>query len=167
MLSESVRRWYSFIPELRAQDDGFDQRIKTIALRGKIGLHGIDQRFVGELQRPIERVSEQLAAKVVDELVLAMIADEIAQTFKANAVDAAGIGDGGIDGPPGQVFGAHIADGSVAFIGQAKGIKTLVAGGAEGIRAMLGQHFAYGKIGLRLVARQLGNHRRWRRNADA
>src|ERR1700678_2401211 len=32
---------------------------------------------------------------------------------------------------------------------------------------MLGQHVAYGKIGLRLVARQLGNDRRWWWNADA
>ena len=48
--------------ELRAQDDGFDQRVKTIALRGQVGLHGVDQGFVGELQRAIERVTEQLAA---------------------------------------------------------------------------------------------------------
>ena len=38
---------HSFIPELWAQDNGFDQRIKTIALRGEVGLHGIDQRFIG------------------------------------------------------------------------------------------------------------------------
>ena len=58
MLSASERALrIRLIAELRAQDDGFDQRIKTIALRGKIGLHGIDQRFIGELQRPIERSS--------------------------------------------------------------------------------------------------------------
>ena len=134
---------------------------------GKIGLHGIHQRFIGELQRAIERVTEQLAAKVVEELVLPVIADEIAQTLKANAVDTAGISNRSIDGPPGQVFGAHIADGPIAFVGQAKRIKALMAGGAERIGPMLSQHLAYGKIGLRLIARQLGNHWWRRRNADA
>ena len=49
-----------------------------------------------------------------------MIADEIPQALKANPVDAAGISDGGIDGPAGQVFSADIADGAIAFVGQAK-----------------------------------------------
>src|ERR1700691_2928616 len=81
--------WYSFIPGLWAHDNGFDHRIKIIAVAGKIGLHGIHQRFIGELQRPIQRVTEQLAAKIVDELVLPMIADKIPQTFKANPVNTA------------------------------------------------------------------------------
>src|SRR6201996_3995591 len=147
-LSRSRGRWNSFVPELRAQDNGFYHRVKAISLGGQVGLHGIDQRFIGELQRAIERVTEQLAAKIVDELVLPVFADEIAQTLKANAVDVAGISHGRIDGTPGQVFSAHIADGSIAFVGEAKGIKTLMARGAEGIGAMLGQHLADGKSGL-------------------
>src|SRR5579871_6888809 len=37
-------RWRSrpFVAKLRAEDDGFNHRIETIALSGKIGLHGID-----------------------------------------------------------------------------------------------------------------------------
>src|ERR1700733_9697473 len=42
-----LRRGYSFIPELWAQDNGFYQRIKTVALRCQVGLHGIHQRFIG------------------------------------------------------------------------------------------------------------------------
>src|ERR1700722_10697439 len=166
-LSRSRGRWNSFVPELRAKNNGFHHRVKAISLGCQVGLHGIDQRFIGELQRAIERVTEQLAAKVVYKLILPVFANEIAQTLKANAVDVAGIGDGGIDGPPGQVFGAHIADGSVAFVGQAKRIKALMTGGAEGIGAMLGQHLADRKIGLRLIARQFGNHRWRRRNANS
>ena len=118
-----LRHWDSLIPKLRAQDDGFDQRIKSVPLLGKIVLHGIDQRFIRKLQRPVKRVTEQLAAKVVDELILTMIADKLAQTLKPNPVDAAGIGDRGIDRPACQVFGPHIANGSIPFIRQSKRIK--------------------------------------------
>src|ERR1700693_5930826 len=103
-----------------------------IALRGEVGLHGVDQGFVGELQGAIERVGEQLAGKVVEEFGLAMIVDEIAQAVKAYSVDASGIGDGGVDGAAGKVFGADVTDGSVAFIGESERIKALMAGGAHG-----------------------------------
>src|SRR5580692_1939917 len=88
----------SLVSELRAHDNGFHHRIETVAVPGQVGLHAIDERFVGELQRAIERVTEQLAAKAVEELVLPVVADEVAQTFKTNSVHAAGISDGGIDG---------------------------------------------------------------------
>src|SRR5580698_9525789 len=151
-LSSGDLRWRrgrrdSFVSELRAHDNGFHHRIEAVAVRGQVGLHAMDQRFVGELQRAIERVTEQLAAKVVEELILPVIADEVAQAVKTNSVDVAGIGDGGINGPTGQVLGTQIADGPVSFIGQAEGIKALMAGSAEVNRAMSGQHFAYGQVG--------------------
>src|SRR5579859_4248552 len=96
-----------------------------------------------------------------------MVADEIAQTVKTYSVDVSGINDGGVDWAAGQVFGAHVADGAVAFVGQAKGIKALVAGGAERVGPVLGQHLAYWEIGLRFVAGELGHYGRRRWYADA
>jgi hypothetical protein len=70
--SKSPRPHDMLVPELRPHDNGFHHRIEPIAVRCQVALHGIDQRFVGELQRAIERVNKQLAAKVVEELVLPM-----------------------------------------------------------------------------------------------
>src|SRR5271156_5636890 len=78
-----LRYGLPFVSELRAHHDGFHQRIETIVVRGKIAPHTIHQRFVRELQSPVERVTEQLAAKIANKLILSVIANKILQTCKA------------------------------------------------------------------------------------
>ena len=73
----------------------------------------------------------------------------------------------GINGMAGEVFFAAFADRAEAFKHQPERIEPRVAGGAIGIRAMPGQHFAQRQIHLGLVVRQFGHDRRRRRDALA
>ena len=66
----------SFVQKLRAGDDGLHQRIEAILFRRELGFHAFDQRFVGELERPVQRIGEQFAAEVTHKLLLAVFADE-------------------------------------------------------------------------------------------
>src|SRR5580698_7449615 len=68
------------IPELWAQHNGLDHRVKSIPLSRQIRLHAIQQRLIGKLQRPVQPVRQQFAAQVVDVLLLAMVADKSAQS---------------------------------------------------------------------------------------
>ena len=77
-LSVALGRFRSrtaFVQELRAGDDGLHQRSEAIAVRRQLGLHALDQRLVGELQRAVQSVGQQFPAEIVDEVLLAMLAD--------------------------------------------------------------------------------------------
>src|SRR5262249_22706358 len=78
------RGWCStFIAELWTGYDGLDHRMEAVAIGGERGAHLIDQRLVGEQQRAAERVDEQLAAHVVEKVVLAAFANVGLDAFEA------------------------------------------------------------------------------------
>ncbi len=155
----------SFVQELRAGDDGLHQRIEAILFRRRawLSMRSIEG-FVGELERPVQSIGEQFAAEIIHEIVLAMLADVGLDAFESGALAAAGKDRVGIDRPSRQVFGPRLTHRSVAFKRQAERIETRMTGGADRVRAMLGQHVAERQIRLRFVRRQFGHHRRRRRN---
>src|SRR5204862_5192924 len=63
------------VQELRAGDNDLYQGREAITARRQRGRHLFDDRFVGELQRAAKSVGEQLAAQIVQEVVLPMRAD--------------------------------------------------------------------------------------------
>src|ERR1700722_436114 len=121
------------VEELRAQDDGVDHAAELVAIRGQVGLHLVHQRFIRKLRRTVKGIGHQLAAQIADEVVLAVIAYEILEPYQPVARDAAGIGGGSIDRPSRQVLAAGVAHRAIAFKGQAEGVETQVATGAERI----------------------------------
>src|ERR1700722_5981169 len=64
-LSRSRGRWNSFVPELRAKNNGFHHRVKAISLGCQVGLHGFDQPLIGDLQGAIERVTSSLRQRLL------------------------------------------------------------------------------------------------------
>src|SRR3954447_12166073 len=64
-----------FVQELGTGHDGFHQWTDTVAVSGGGVSHLQDGGLVRKHQRAAQRVREQLAADIVDELVLAVFAD--------------------------------------------------------------------------------------------
>src|SRR5437764_26992 len=94
-------------------------------------LQALERWFVRQQQRSPERVRQQFAAEIVDEIVLPMLADVGLQTLKSGAVAAAGKNRLRIDMAAGEVLGTPLANRPVALEHQAEGIKTRMTGGAN------------------------------------
>ncbi len=48
---------------------------KRYSLAASPVFHALDEGFVGKLERPVQRISEQFAAEIIHEVRLAMLAD--------------------------------------------------------------------------------------------
>src|SRR5215475_8507181 len=84
----------TFVAELTAVDNGFDHWGEAVFMRRKRGPHLLHRWIVGEQQRATERVRQQLAAEIVDEVVLAIIANVGLDAFQAIAFALAAREDG-------------------------------------------------------------------------
>src|SRR5204863_5816987 len=89
-------------------------------------------------------------------VLLAMLADVGADALEAVAFGAAGERGLGVDRAPGEVGGAALADGAVAFEGETEAVEARVAGGAARVLPVPREHVAEGQIHLRFVAGELG-----------
>ena len=118
------------IEELRAGDDRLDQAAEAVAVGREPLAHGLDGRIVRGQQAAPQGVGQQLAAEVVDELVLALLGEVAAQAVEARPLAAVGEGRAGIDRPAAEVEVAELADRAVAFEDQADRVEPLVAAGA-------------------------------------
>src|SRR5258708_4049844 len=123
----------SWIHELRACDNSFDQRSEAIAVGGQRGSHTLDGGLIGEQERPPERVCEQFSAEIVDEILLAMLAYVRLHANESGSLAAAGKNRLGIDRMAGEVLGPPLTDRSVAFERQAERIEARVTRGADRI----------------------------------
>src|ERR1041385_1410161 len=107
----------SFVQKLRAGDDYLSQWRKTIVARGQFRFHALDRRLVGEQQRPAEREGQQFAAQIVDEVLLAMVADERLDALETGAGDAAREDRLHVHRVSREVLGSLLADRAVPFKG--------------------------------------------------
>src|SRR4051812_38842569 len=95
------------VEELRAGDDRFDHWVEMIAAGRKFLAHAGDDGIVGGEERATQRVREQLAAEILDKLVLHFRAEISLQTRETRALTAVGKYGARLGGPPGKVGGAH------------------------------------------------------------
>ena len=96
----------SFVQELRAGDDGFHQRSEAVTVRRQLALACARSAGSSEsMQRPAQSVGQQFAAEIVEEILLAMLADVGLHALEAGALAAAGKDRLRIDRPSGQVVG--------------------------------------------------------------
>ena len=75
-------RGASFIHELRAGDNGLDQGGEAIVVGSQHGSHTLHGGFIGEQERPAKSVCEEFSAEIVNEILLAMLADVGLDTFR-------------------------------------------------------------------------------------
>src|SRR5215467_3384456 len=80
----------SSVDELRAGDNGFHQLAEAVAVGGEDGSHTFHCDFVGEHQRTAKSIGEQLAAEVIDKIILAVFADVRSYTFNSRSFSSAG-----------------------------------------------------------------------------
>src|SRR5437868_4517730 len=91
----------ALVEELATGDDALDGRLEAVAAGREPAVHVLDQRLVGDQQAAPERVREQLAAEVVDEIGLAVIADVPAEPRQSFTLAAAREGRARVGGPAG------------------------------------------------------------------
>ena len=103
-----------------------------MSIRSQLGLHSLNGRLIGKLERPAECVCQQFTAEIVNEVLLPMLADVGLQGLQPGALAAAGKNRLGIDRASGEVLGTPLADGPVAFENEAEGIEARGTGGGEG-----------------------------------
>src|SRR5262245_25569809 len=101
--------------ELRTRDDALDQAVETIAVALELHVHLLERWFVRKHEAATERVGEELAAEIVDEIVLAMLAHVGAQALQARTFGTAGKNRAGVDSASAEIADAAFADGAVAF----------------------------------------------------
>src|SRR5262249_10526797 len=68
----------AFVEEVRARDDRFDQDAEPMTGTLEAGAHFAQGDIIRQDQRATEGVSEQLAAEVIDELVLTLSSQVLA-----------------------------------------------------------------------------------------
>src|SRR3979411_409990 len=56
------------VQELGSFDYGFQQRSKVITIRRQRGLHALNDRFIGEQERPAESVAQQFTAEIIQKI---------------------------------------------------------------------------------------------------
>src|SRR5215471_16420779 len=93
----------SSVDKLRAGDNGFHQLAEVVAIGGEDGSHAFHCDFVGEHQRTAKSIGEQFAAEVIDEIILAMLADVRSYTFDSQSLSSAGKRGSSIDRTTGQI----------------------------------------------------------------
>src|SRR5882762_10362237 len=97
-----------------------------------------------------------------------MFGQVMAQTVNPGAFAASRKGRVRIHQPASQIADALLADRPVAFEDEAEAVEARMATGATLVFPVPGQHFAQSEIAqLPLVAGQLGNFGRWRRDLFA
>src|SRR5438874_3532394 len=112
----------SFVHELRAGDNRLHERSKSVTVSGQRGSHPPHDGFVGEHQRPAERICEQFAAEVLDEILLAALAYVGLHALKSGALSAAGERRLRIHRMSGEIVSAPLTNWAVAFEGQSEGV---------------------------------------------
>src|SRR5262245_20131359 len=116
----------STVPELLARDYRLDQAAEGIFIRFQLRLHRIERLAVGQLQSAAQSVGEEFAAQVVDEVVLAFVAEVFAEAVGAGAFFAVGESRCRRDRLTAEVFRAALADRAEAFKDQSYRVKAVV-----------------------------------------
>jgi len=103
------------LAELRAEDDEFEGSAHPAFASLEPGDHGVEERLVGKLDGPTERIPEQFAAELAEEVILASREKIIPQAVQAVDGHAAGQHGAGINIQTSGVFGAGPTDGVETF----------------------------------------------------
>jgi hypothetical protein len=121
----------SFVKELRARDNGFDQTGKPVA-RGEGALpHGINGGIVGQLKTPAEGVGKELAGEILKKISSALASQVFPQANYAGPLAASREDGMGIHRMACQIDRATFTDGAVAFKCETERVKTRMAASAE------------------------------------
>src|SRR5204863_6615021 len=105
----------------------------------------IEQRAVGKLDAAAQRVAEELAAKLLHEIVAASGEEILAQTVQPAEFGAVDELDLCIHGKAGGVGAAETANGVVAFEREAEGIEARVTAGAAFVTGVALDELALGE----------------------
>src|SRR6185503_15413103 len=130
------------VEELLAGNDCLDQGTESIASGAHSRLHLLNDRVIGQLQRPAEGIGQQFAADVFKEVLLTLRLDVGLDASEPGALNVAGEGGRRVDGTASQVLRPGLAHRSVPFHRQSKYVKARMASGAQRIRAMPRQNVA-------------------------
>src|SRR5438128_1282314 len=133
------RRLSSSIEELRTGDDALYYRTEAVFVVRQFSPQVAKERFIRQLKIPVESIGQQLAGEIVDEILLAVGADVVAQAFQPLPLFSVGKERGGLDGAVAEVEGAAFADGAETFENQPKGVDAVVTGGTRRVGAVLCQ----------------------------
>src|SRR5258708_18573063 len=94
----------SLVQELRARDNAFDQVIKSVAIRRQLAAHFLNECFVRKYEAAAQCASKEFPAHIIDEIVLAALADVLPQALQTRPLAAAGKCGGGINRPTRKVL---------------------------------------------------------------
>src|SRR5207247_525391 len=100
----------SFIYELRAGDYRLHQSREAVIIRGQHISHALNGGFIGEQQRPVQRICQQFPSEIVNEILFAMLPDISLHALEALALAAAGKDRSNIDRPSRQIFRPPLTD---------------------------------------------------------
>src|SRR5262245_5630752 len=116
----------ALVQELRSGNDRLDKGPETIAVGSEFFAEGRHGGLVRRNQASPQRIREELAAEIIDELVLALLVQVAAQPVHSRSLAAVGKCRLVFDRPPAEVFFAPVADRSIPFEHEADRIETLV-----------------------------------------
>ena len=120
------------------------------------------------MQATSEGVDEQLAAEIVDKLLLTVFPQVVAQAVESSPLVAVGKCCLSVDRPATKVFVSPLSDWVVAFKDETDGVETLVAAGTTFDFAVPGHQLSQREITqLCLVFGKLWDFRRWWRDVFA
>lgn len=88
----------ALVAELRTRHDALNQAIEPVPVALELRAHAFDEDVVGKNQAAAERVGQQLARQIVDEIVLTMRAQVSLQPFDPTSRRSAGEGGRRVDG---------------------------------------------------------------------
>jgi hypothetical protein len=145
----------AYLAELRTEDDELEGPAHSAFASLEPRDHGVEERLVGKLDGSTERVPEQLATELAEEVILATREEIIPQAVQAVDSHASREHGAGIDVQTSGVFGAGPTDGIKAFQGKTKRVHALVASRARRVAAMLFNQLTLGEA----LRRGLGQDR--------
>src|SRR5262245_15591672 len=127
------------------------------AIGCKVGAHIVEDGVVGKQQASPECVCQQLAAQVVEKVLLTVFAQVLLQPVESGAFAATGKCRASVHRPAGQILLTPLTDRAKAFEDEPKRIEACVAAGTTLVLTMFCQGLAERQVaGLRFVAWQFG-----------
>ena len=128
----------------------------------ELGEHGGDQRLVGELHAASERVAEELAAELAEEVLAARGCEVGAEAVEALDGGAVWQVRAGVNREPGRILAAGAADGIETLQRKTERIDPPVASGAFFVAAVTFDELALGESGGRFLGQDGHAFRRTR-----
>src|SRR6516225_8619023 len=70
------------VQKLGTRHEGLDEHGKPVAITDEPGFHPLNERFIGELERPAQSIAEQFPAEIIEKILLPVLADIMLHAFK-------------------------------------------------------------------------------------